>query len=76
MMLIENDKRGKDFSVRVTYSTQSRKVLYPENRYIRTMNTQPVSCIVDYALRKDLFLLMLNPLLALRDLRVFRSKCL
>ena len=54
MMLIENDKRGEEFGVNLTYSEEGEKVFIPENVYIiGTMNTADRSlAMVDYALRR------------------------
>lgn len=55
MMLIESDKRGKEFKIPLTYSqTDEEKFYIPENLYIiGTMNTSDRSiAMVDYALRR------------------------
>lgn len=55
MMLIENDKRGEEFGVSLTYSEEGEKKFFiPENVYIiGTMNTADRSlAMVDYALRR------------------------
>lgn len=55
MMLIENDKRGKDFEIPLTYSkTSDEKFHIPPNVHlIGTMNTADRSlALVDYALRR------------------------
>ena len=55
MMLIEHDKRGKEFAIPLTYSDKTSKKFYiPDNLYmIGTMNTADRSlAIVDYALRR------------------------
>lgn len=54
MMLIECDKRGKEFALKLTYSKDGDKFYVPENLYlIGTMNTADRSItIVDYALRR------------------------
>lgn len=64
MMLIEPDKRGKDFSIPLTYSKTSEERFYiPENVYlIGTMNTADRSlAMVDYALRRRFSFIFLNP---------------
>ena len=54
MMLIESDKRGKKFSVKLAYSEGEEKFYIPKNIYlIGTMNTADRSlALVDYALRR------------------------
>ncbi|MDN4525957.1 AAA family ATPase [Fictibacillus fluitans] len=54
MMLIEADKRGKEFSVKLAYSEEEETFYIPENLYlIGTMNTADRSlAMVDYALRR------------------------
>lgn len=55
MMLIENDKRGKNYAISLTYSKyEDDKFYIPENLYfIGTMNTADRSlALVDYALRR------------------------
>lgn len=55
MMLIETDKRGKDFALQLTYTQNPKERFYvPENLYlIGTMNTADRSLsMVDYALRR------------------------
>ncbi len=55
MMLIEHDKRGGDFAIRLTYSGDGDELFYvPENLYlIGMMNTADRSlAMVDYALRR------------------------
>lgn len=64
MMLIEPDKRGKEFSIRLTYSgAENGKFFLPENLYIiGTMNTADRSlAIVDYALRRRFVFVDINP---------------
>ena len=64
MMLIEPDKRGKDFGIRLTYSgSEIEKFYLPENLYIiGTMNTADRSlAIVDYALRRRFIFIDINP---------------
>ena len=54
MMLIESDKRGKKFSVKLAYSEEDESFYMPKNIYlIGTMNTADRSlALVDYALRR------------------------
>lgn len=64
MMLIEHDKRGKEFSIRLTYSdSDADKFFIPENLFIiGTMNTADRSlAIVDYALRRRFVFIDLKP---------------
>jgi 5-methylcytosine-specific restriction protein B len=64
MMLIEHDKRGKEFGIRMTYSHQDSERFYiPENLYIiGTMNTADRSlAIVDYALRRRFVFIDMRP---------------
>jgi 5-methylcytosine-specific restriction enzyme B len=64
MMLIEHDKRGKEFGIRMTYSRQDSERFYiPENLYIiGTMNTADRSlAIVDYALRRRFVFIDMKP---------------
>lgn len=62
MMLIENDKRGKDHQINLTYSTET-KFFVPENLYIiGTMNTADRSlALVDYALRRRFCFIEMEP---------------
>ena len=64
MMLIEFDKRGPKYSVRLTYSDATDEPFYvPENVYIiGCMNTADRSlAIVDYALRRRFSFITLTP---------------
>lgn len=64
MMLIENDKRGKEFGIKLTYSSQNSDKFYiPDNLYlIGTMNTADRSlAIVDYALRRRFVFIDIKP---------------
>ncbi len=64
MLLIETDKRGKEFEISLTYSKNSSDKFYiSENVYIiGTMNTADRSLsIVDYALRRRFAFLVLEP---------------
>ena len=64
MMLIESDKRSKDWAVKLTYSKSKDKDFYiPANLYIIwTMNTADRSLtMVDYALRRRFAFIELEP---------------
>lgn len=64
MMLIEHDKRGEEFAIPLTYSTDKDEPFYiPENVYlIGTMNTADRSLsMVDYALRRRFAFFDLKP---------------
>lgn len=63
MMLIEKDKRGKDYEVSLTYQINDEKFHIPENLYIiGTMNTADRSlAIVDYALRRRFAFIDIEP---------------
>jgi len=64
MMLIENDKRGNDFAISLTYSKhEDDKFFIPDNLYfIGTMNTADRSlALVDYALRRRFRFININP---------------
>jgi 5-methylcytosine-specific restriction protein B len=64
MMLIEHDKRGKNFGIKLTYSgSEGEKFYIPENLYIiGTMNTADRSlAIVDYALRRRFVFVDVKP---------------
>lgn len=64
MLLLENDKRGIQFALPLTYSkTAEDKFYIPENLYfIGTMNTADRSLsIVDYALRRRFSFITLRP---------------
>jgi len=64
MMLIEEDKRGKDFGIHLTYSDKGPRFYVPENVYIiGMMNTADRSlAIIDYALRRRFVFYLLPPL--------------
>ncbi len=64
MMLIECDKRGKDFKISLTYRQEEDEKFYiPENLYfIGTMNTADRSlAMVDYALRRRFSFIDIEP---------------
>lgn len=64
MMLIEADKRGKDFEIPLTYARDDEDKFYiPENLYlIGTMNTADRSlAMVDYALRRRFCFIDIEP---------------
>lgn len=64
MMLIEHDKRSKEFALKLTYSNKDSEGFYlPDNIYIiGTMNTADRSlAIVDYALRRRFVFLDIKP---------------
>lgn len=64
MMLVEPDKRGRDFAVPLTYAlTADEKFYIPKNLYlIGTMNTADRSlAMVDYALRRRFSFISLSP---------------
>lgn len=63
-MLIEADKRGREYSIKLTYSEiEDDKFFVPDNLYIiGTMNTADRSlAIVDYALRRRFAFVALQP---------------
>lgn len=74
MMLIEPDKRGKDFAVPLTYASAADEKFYiPETLYmIGTMNTADRSlALVDYALRRRFSFISLIPKFNTPEFRVF-----
>jgi hypothetical protein len=71
MMLIEEDKRGEDFAIHLTYSDEdSPKFFIPNNVYvIGTMNTADRSlAMIDYALRRRFVFYSVDPLFEEEDL--------
>jgi len=64
MMLIEEDKRGEEFGIHLTYSDEGPKFHVPENLYIiGMMNTADRSlAIIDYALRRRFVFYLILPL--------------
>jgi 5-methylcytosine-specific restriction protein B len=64
LMLIESDKRGRQYSIKLTYSEiEDDKFFVPDNLFIiGTMNTADRSlAIVDYALRRRFAFVSLQP---------------
>jgi 5-methylcytosine-specific restriction protein B len=64
LMLIEIDKRKKEFAMKLTYSEDANDIFYiPENLYlIGTMNTADRSlALIDYALRRRFAFINLEP---------------
>ncbi len=63
MMLIEKDKRGKEYQVSLTYQKADEKFYIPNNLYIiGTMNTADRSlAMVDYALRRRFAFIDIEP---------------
>ena len=63
MMLIEKDKRGKDYQVSLTYQNNDEKFYIPNNLYIiGTMNTADRSlAMVDYTLRRRFAFVDIEP---------------
>jgi 5-methylcytosine-specific restriction endonuclease McrBC GTP-binding regulatory subunit McrB len=75
MMLIEEDKRGKEFAIHLTYSDtysdkDEPKFFIPNNVYvIGMMNTADRSlAMIDYALRRRFVFYSVNPLFEEEDL--------
>jgi len=65
MLLIESDKRGKEFAVPLTYASEPDETFYlPKNLFlIGTMNTADRSLsMVDYALRRRFLFVDLRPI--------------
>lgn len=63
LMLIESDKRGPDYAIRLTYSNAGERFSVPDNVYILgLMNTADRSlAMVDYALRRRFAFETLTP---------------
>ncbi|MGP4082722.1 AAA family ATPase [Pseudalkalibacillus sp. R45] len=63
MMLIEADKRGKEFAIKLAYNENEEIFFIPKNLYlIGTMNTADRSlALVDYALRRRFTFISLQP---------------
>lgn len=71
MMLIEEDKRGEEFAIHLTYSDNDEpKFFIPSNVYvIGMMNTADRSlAMIDYALRRRFVFYSVNPLFEEEDL--------
>ncbi|MEI6221437.1 MAG: AAA family ATPase [bacterium] len=67
MLLIENDKRGQEYALQLTYSNEETDTFFvPENLFIiGTMNTADRSlAMVDYALRRRFSFVTLTPCFA------------
>jgi MoxR-like ATPase len=78
MMLIEKDKRGKDFAIPLTYSKNEYERFYlPENLYfIGTMNTADRSlAMVDYALRRRFGFITLEPAFSKPKFKSLLKEC-
>ncbi len=78
MMLIEKDKRGKNFAIPLTYSKNEDEIFYlPKNLYfIGTMNTADRSlAMVDYALRRRFGFITLEPAFAKPKFKKFLYDC-
>ena len=74
MMLIEADKRGREFSIPLTYARdQEDRFFIPDNLYIiGMMNTADRSlALVDYALRRRFTFIDLRPEFDSEDFRAF-----
>ncbi len=77
MLLIETDKRGPDWGIRLAYSTSSEASFFvPENLFIvGMMNTADRSLsLVDYALRRRFSFAQLEPKFNSPKFREFLSK--
>ncbi|MDF2958885.1 MAG: hypothetical protein K0S39_620 [Paenibacillus sp.] len=63
MMLMEADKRGPEYAIPLTYSTDGQKFYVPDNLYIiGLMNTADRSlAVVDYALRRRFSFIHIQP---------------
>ena len=74
MMLVEHDKRGKDYALKLTYSSEPFYV--PDNLHlIGTMNTADRSLsMVDYALRRRFSFIDLEPEFESEKFRVLLSE--
>ena len=71
MMLIEEDKRGQEFAIHLTYSDKDKpKFFIPDNVYvIGMMNTADRSlAMIDYALRRRFVFYSINPLFEEEDI--------
>ncbi|GFR36681.1 AAA family ATPase [Thermobrachium celere] len=63
MLLIEADKRGEEYSIKLAYTEDNEKFFIPKNIYIiGTMNTADRSlALVDYALRRRFSFIDIEP---------------
>ena len=73
LMLIEADKRGPEYEIRLTYSTPGKRFNVPENVHLLgLMNTADRSlAIVDYALRRRFAFETLRPAYGTRKFREY-----
>ena len=73
LMLIENDKRGSDYALPLTYSPSGQRFSVPENLYLLgMMNTADRSlAMVDYALRRRFAFVSLQPAFGSESFRTF-----
>jgi hypothetical protein len=76
MMLIEPDKRGKNFAIPLAYSSPDETFFVPENVYlIGMMNTADRSlAMVDYALRRRFRFITLKPEFASRRFQEYLNE--
>src|SRR5699024_613421 len=63
MMLLESDKRGKEFAIKLAYTEEDEDFYIPKNLYlIGTMNTADRSlALVDFALRRRFAFIAIDP---------------
>lgn len=63
MMLLESDKRGKEFAIKLAYTKEDEDFYIPKNLYlIGTMNTADRSlALVDFALRRRFAFIAIDP---------------
>ncbi len=76
LMLIESDKRGEEYSLRLAYQEEGQSFFVPENVYILgMMNTADRSlAVVDYALRRRFRFATLSPALEDPTFREYLSE--
>jgi 5-methylcytosine-specific restriction enzyme B len=76
LMLIESDKRGEEYSLRLAYQEEGQSFFVPENVYILgMMNTADRSlAVVDYALRRRFRFATLRPALEDPTFREYLSE--
>ncbi|MBH1939466.1 EVE domain-containing protein [Mobilitalea sibirica] len=77
MMLIESDKRGKEYEIPLTYAqSEDDKFYIPDNLYlIGMMNTADRSlAMVDYALRRRFSFISINPAFSTEAFRNFMKE--